>query len=322
MDSSKKSRGLIIVQIPARNEEKTIGSTIKRIERKIYNYNVKVLVINDNSTDNTKDVSISAGADFIVNRKTNEGLGVTFKTGIENCLKNKADIIVNIDADGQFNPKDIPKIVKPIIDKKADMVTATRFNGIEAENIPFLKKWGNKRFTKLISRITGQKFTDTQCGFRAYSKEAALKMDIKGKFTYTQEVFIDLIEKGIKIEEVPVKVKYFKERKSFISGNLKRYGFKSIAIIARATRDTQPMTFFGTPGLILLTLGALGGSISFTYWAINLMTTPIKTLLNISIFFSIAGVSLIILALLADMIKTVKLNQEEILYKLRKQEFQ
>jgi glycosyltransferase involved in cell wall biosynthesis len=315
-------KGLIMVQIPARNEEKTIGTTIKNIPRKINNHKVEVLVINDNSTDNTEDVAKKAGADHIFNRKVNEGLGVTFKSGIDASLKLGADIIVNIDADGQFNPKDIPAIVQPILEDKADMVTCSRFLKPElTKNIPFMKKWGNRRFTKLISRITGQKFTDTQCGFRSYSREAALRMNIKGKFTYTQEVFIDLVEKGMKIKEVALPVHYFKERNSLISGNLRKYGFKSLGIIGKATRDTQPLNFFGKPGLALFTLGALGGIYSFIYWMTHLATTPIRTLLNLSIFLTIAGVSLIVLALLADMLKSIRTDQEEILYRLRKRAF-
>jgi glycosyltransferase involved in cell wall biosynthesis len=315
-------RGLIIVQIPARNEEKTIGNTIKNIPRKINNHKVEVLVINDNSKDNTEKVAKQAGADHIFNRKVNEGLGVTFKTGIDASLKLGADIIVNIDADGQFNPQDIPELVQPILTNEADMVTCSRFLKPElTKNIPYMKRWGNKRFTNLISRITGQKFTDTQCGFRAYSREAALRMNIKGKFTYTQEVFIDLVEKGIKIKEVALPVIYFKERKSHISGNLRKYGFKSLGIIGKATRDTQPLSFFGMPGLILLTLGLIGGLYSFIYWIINHATTPVKTLLNLSIFLTIAGISLIILALLADMMKSIRTDQEEILYRMRKSAF-
>ena len=100
-----------------------------------------------------------------------------------------------------------------------------------------------------------------------------------------------------------------------------KYGFKSLSIIGKATRDTKPLTFFGMPGLVLLTLGAIGGGVSFFYWVTHLMTTPIKTLLNLSIFFAIFGISLIVLGLLADMMKTIRTDQEEILYRLRKKAY-
>ena len=147
-------------------------------------------------------------------------------------------------------------------------------------------------------------------------------MNLRGKFTYTQEVFIDLVEKGLRIKELPLEVRYFKERKSHISGQLRRYAFKSIGIILKATRDTQPLSFFGLPGLVLFSLGFLGGAYSFWYWLTHLMTTPVRTLFSISVFLMVFGISLAILGLLADMLKTIHTTQEEILYKLKKKEFE
>ncbi|MBM3234026.1 glycosyltransferase [Candidatus Pacearchaeota archaeon] len=314
----------LIAVIPAFNEEQNIANVIKNIPRKISGIKeIKVLVMDDNSRDRTAETAKSAGADFVIKNKQNLGLGKNFKKGIETALKLKADIIVNIDADNQFNPRDIPKLIQPILDNEADMVTCSRFlNPQLTKNMPFAKKWGNRRFTNLISRITNQKFTDTQCGFRAYSKEAALRLNLQGRFTYTQEVFIDLAEKGIKIKEIPLEVNYFRERKSNISGKLGKYGLKSIAIIARATRDTQPLTFFGVPGAIIFLLGIIGAGFSFWYWLTHLMTTPVRQLFNVSVFFLIFGLSLGVLALLADMLKTLKANQEEILYRLKKKELE
>jgi len=314
----------LVVQIPAYNEEKHIGLVIKEIPRKIPGISeVIVLVCDDGSTDNTIEAAKNAGADYIIKNKKNLGLGKNFKNAILTALKLKADIIVNIDADGQFNTQDIPKLIKPIQEQEADMVTVSRFiNSHTTENIPFLKKWGNKRFTNLVSKITGQKFTDTQCGFRAYSREAALRMNLHGTFTYTQEVFIDLVEKGMRIKEIPSRVIYKKERKSVISGNLRRYGFKSLGIIAKTTRDTQPLSFFGFPAILILFLGAVGGIFSFSYWLFNGTTNPVKTLLSVSIFLAIFGLSLSIFALLADMLKRINMTQEEVLYRLKKIEIE
>lgn len=312
----------VIVMIPAYNEAKTIGDVIKKVPRKVNGIaELKVMVMDDCSDDNTSEVAKGAGAEHIFRQKQNRGLGKNFKKGIEVALSLGADIIVNIDGDGQFDPSDIPKLIRPILKREADMVTCSRFlNPTLTKNMPLLKRWGNRRFTKLVSRITGEKFTDTQCGFRAYSREAALKMNLQGKFTYTQEVFIDLVEKGIRIKEIPLSVTYFKERDSKISGNLRRYGFKSLGIIAKSTRDTQPLTFFGLPAFIILFLGILGGGYSFIFWLIYHMTTPIRTLFSVSVFFMVFGVSLGILALVADMLKTIKTEQDEILYRLKKAE--
>ncbi len=314
----------LVVQIPAYNEEKSIANVIKEIPREIKGISeVKILVIDDGSKDQTLQVAKSAGADYIARNKVNLGLGRTFKKGIETALKLGADIIVNIDADVQFNPNDIEKLIHPIMNNEADMVTCSRFLNPElTKNMPWIKKWGNRRFTKLVSRITGKKFTDCQCGFRSYSREAALRIYINNGFTYTQEVFIDLVEKGLKIKEIPLEVRYFKKRKSIISGDLRRYGFKSLGIIGKATRDTQPMTFFGMPGLILLSLGLIGGLYSLTYWLIHHATTPIKTLFNVSVFFATFGAVLIVFALIADMLKRIKNIEEEVLYRIKKQELE
>jgi len=313
----------LIVMIPAYNEEATIASVIKKIPRELKNISeVKILVTDDGSTDKTISVSKKAGADHIVAAHRNQGLGKNFKKGLEACLKLKADIIVNIDADGQFNPLDITKLIKPILSGKADMVTASRFsNSKYAKSVPFMKRIGNWGFSKLVSFVTGERFSDTQCGYRAYTREAALRLNLFGRFTYTQEVFIDLVSKGMTIKAVPLPVKYFAKRKSAISGKLIAYGFKSLGIIANASRDTRPMDFFGRPGFTILALGLLGGLVSFFYWITHLMTSPIETLFQVSVFFMVFGLLLIIFGLLADMMKRIKLTQEEILYRLKKKEY-
>ncbi len=320
MDNIKKK---LVVLIPAFNESGAIRGVISQIPREIPGIlNVQILVINDGSSDDTATQARLAGADCIVDNPRNLGLGKTFNLGLEKALFMGADIIVNIDGDGQFDPRDIPRLIQPILEQKADMVTGSRFLQKEKiKNLPWLKKIGNWAFTKLICSIIKQKLTDTQCGFRAYSKETALKLNLFGKFTYTQEVFINLADKNITITEIPIKVKYFDKRKSKISGNLIIYGFRSLGIIANATRDTQPISFFGLPGLMLFILGCAGGLYSFIYWLIYLKTTPVKTLVTVAIFLMISGLLLIIFGLLADMIKRSKQTQEEILYQLKKNKY-
>ena len=165
----------LIVIIPAYNEEATIKEVISKIPKVNERISkTEIIVVNDGSSDKTKEKAEEAGA-LVISHIGNKGVGKAFQTGIENALKRKADILVNIDGDGQFNPNDIPKLISPILDKEADFVTATRFSdGKLIGNMPFVKKIGNKMFTSLTSKLVGQKFTDTQCGFRAYSREAAL----------------------------------------------------------------------------------------------------------------------------------------------------
>ncbi len=308
----------IVVQIPAYNEESTISEVIKNIPHSIPGIDkISILVMNDGSSDKTSEIAKQAGADYVISHKQNLGLSKNFQSGLKLSLKLGADIIVNIDGDGQFNAQEIPNLINPILKQQAHVVIGSRFL-TNSKDVPFLKRVGNKYFTKLINIITGQKFTDAQCGFRAYSKEAALRLNIFGKFTYTQETLIDLIAKDLIIKESPINVAYFKNRQSHISGNLIKYGFRSLGLIANATRDTKPLEFFGWPGLIMFFLGFLGGLTSLIYWIIYLATSPVKTLLLVSIFLMTFGMLLIIFGLLADMIKRVKKTQEEILYRIKK----
>lgn len=312
----------MVVMIPCYNEERTLLQVIKKIPRKIPGIlKVEPLVIDDGSTDNTAKIARKLKVKLVSHFK-NEGLGVTFRTGIDEALKMKADILTNIDADMQFNPLDIPKLVKPIVNGEADMVTATRFKDkkLIPKNMPRLKKIGNWGFTKLMNFLTGQKFTDTQCGFRAYSKEAALHLNLFGRFTYTQEVFIDLVNKGIKISEVPVEVKYFRQRKAKVSQSLLQYGLRALIIILRTFRDYKPLVFFGLPGLIVFGIGLLFSFYFAAFWLINRQTTPVKTYGSVGAVGLVFGLLLIILALIADMFKRMRKNQEEILYKLKARE--
>jgi len=316
----------LVILIPAFNEEKSLGKVLEKIPQKIKGVDqIDVLVVNDGSTDQTAAIARQNGVKVISHSK-NRGLGAAFKTGIDEALKMGADIIVNIDADGQFNPKDIPLLIAPILSGQAQMATATRFKekALIPANIPPAKLWGNRQFTKLVNFLTGENFTDTQCGFRAYSREAALRLNLFGQFTYTQEVFIDLLEKGMNIVEVPLKVTYFKnsQRKSAISGSLLKYGFRALEIILRTFRDYRPLLFFGIPGIAICLPGFILALGSLIYWLILQKTTPVRMYLFTGIVLILFGFLLIFLALVADMFKRMRKNQEEILYQMKKEELE
>ncbi len=316
----------LVILIPAFNEEKSLGKVLEKIPQKIKGVDqIDVLVVNDGSTDQTAAIARQNGAKVVTHPK-NRGLGAAFKTGIDEALKIGADIIVNIDADGQFNPKDIPLLIAPILSGQAQMATATRFKekALIPANIPPAKLWGNRQFTKLVNFLTGENFTDTQCGFRAYSREAALRLNLFGQFTYTQEVFIDLLEKGMNIVEVPLKVTYFKnsQRKSAISGSLLKYGFRALEIILRTFRDYRPLLFFGIPGMAICLPGFILALGSLIYWLILKKTTPVRMYLFTGIVLILFGFLLIFLALVADMFKRMRKNQEEMLYQMKKKELE
>lgn len=316
----------LVILIPAFNEEKSLGKVLGKIPQKIKGVDqIDVLVVNDGSTDQTAAIARQNGAKVVTHPK-NRGLGAAFKTGIDEALKMGADIIVNIDADGQFNPKDIPLLIAPILSGQAQMATATRFKekALIPANIPPAKLWGNRQFTKLVNFLTGENFTDTQCGFRAYSREAALRLNLFGQFTYTQEVFIDLLEKGMNIVEVPLKVTYFKnsQRKSAISGSLLKYGFRALEIILRTFRDYRPLLFFGIPGIAICLPGFILTLGSLIYWLVLKKTSPVRMYLFTGIVLILFGFLLIFLALVADMFKRMRKNQEEMLYQMKKKELE
>ena len=206
----------VVVLIPAFNEQETIAEAINSVPRKILGAeSVKILVVDDGSTDATLEKAGKAKADRIVRLPSNRGLGVAFRKGIDEAIKMKADAVVNMDADLQFDANDIQKLLQPILKGEADMVTCTRFKDKSMQpQMPLVKKFGNKVFTSVVNFLTQQKFTDTQCGFRAYSREAMLRLNLFGKHTYTQEVFLSLVENDLRIVEVPCRVKGQRQGKS------------------------------------------------------------------------------------------------------------
>ena len=187
-----------IAIIPAYNEESTIGDVIKSTSQFVD----EILVINDGSTDSTTDISRNAGA-TVIDNIVNRGLGKTIKRGYAEAIKRGADIVVQIDADGQYDPEEIPKLIQPILDNKADLVLGTRLENLKYE-MPWLKKQGNRAFTWLLRRLTGADNKDGQTGFRATRKEVFETVEIQGDFTYTQEMIVKTAKEGWRIANVPV----------------------------------------------------------------------------------------------------------------------
>jgi len=321
--SSGAGRGKkLVVLIPAFNEERTIGSVIRAVPRRLKGIlDVRILVVDDGSTDSTAERAGKAKADKIVSHPFNKGLGIAFKTGIETALKMKADIVVNIDADAQFDPRDIEKLLKPILSGKADMVTCSRFKDKRLEpKMPFIKKFGNSLFTKSINWFTGSKFTDTQCGFRAYTREACLRLNLFARFTYTQETMIDLLHKGMRIEEVACKVQGERKGKSRIVKHWWTYGLRAMLIVIRTLRDHKPLRFFGGMGAAVFLLGALAALWLWLRLLIEHRVDPFMWVAYAAITLMILGFLLIVLALVADMLDRQRKIQEEILYRMRKRE--
>ena len=309
----------LIVNIPAFNEAEKIASTIKSIPRVAKGMDeVLVQVVDDGSSDNTARIARNAGADFVYSHDRNRGMGRTFKTSVEHALENGADVMVNIDADGQFNSRDIQLLLTPILTGRADMVSANRFGDREAKNIPIAKDVLNRFAARLIGWFMKSPIQDLTCGFRAYSRETLMRLNLLGDFTYTQEVIIDALGKNMRIEWVSVDVTYFVERKSRVVRSISRYVQQSTRIIVKAVRDVRPMKFFGIPGFVLLTASFAIFITFLAFYFQDLKITPYRNYLFTAVALFIVGLQFIVFALLADMVKSNRRLVEENLYLTRK----
>ncbi|MDP3957234.1 MAG: glycosyltransferase family 2 protein [bacterium] len=312
----------LIVNLPAFNEEARLSSTIKRIPRIFEGVDeVLVQVIDDGSTDRTAAVAKEAGADFVYLNGINRGVGKTFRHAVESALANGADIMVNIDADGQFDPQDINKIIAPILAEEADIVSADRFDHLKAKNIPFLKDILNRIAAKVIGSFMDTTIKDLTCGFRGYDREALLRLNLPGGFTYTQETIIDAIGKDLKIRWVPVEVIYFEGRKSRVVKSIFNYVNNSSRIILKAMRDVRPMKFFGVPGLFLIFL-SFGIFIGFLFFYFqDFKISPYRNYLLFSAVTLLIGLQFFVFSLIADMIKSNRKLTEDLMYLIKKEKY-
>lgn len=290
----------VVVTIPAYNEEKTIDKVITDIKEVMNEnkYDYKILVVDDGSRDKTKEIATNKGA-MVFSHPISYGLAETFRTEMKKALELNPDIIVHIDADGQYIASDIPKLINPIIDKKADVVLGSRFRG-KIESMPLIKRLGNKLFSKVISNITKTKISDGQTGLRAFTKEVA-SIKIKSEQTYTQEQIIKVIKNKLRLFEVPI---YFAKRKdkSRLMKNPFDYAIKAWIDILRIYRDYEPLKFFGLFGGLFFIIGFLLG-LFILYSVITKGYVGALPRVLLSVLFISIGVQIILFGFLADMNK-------------------
>lgn len=291
----------IVITIPAYNEGKTLGAVIrdigKAMDSSAYKSAYKVLVVDDGSADDTAKAARKAGA-IVVSHPRNCGLAETFRTEVRKSLDLGADIIVHIDADGQYLPKEIPLLIREV-QAGNDLVLGSRFKGT-IEEMPIIKRWGNKAFSRAISKITGMEISDGQTGFRAFTKDVAKRITIISNHTYTQEQIIKAVRGKFRIKEVPV---YFAKRegKSRLISNPLEYAAKAWISILRIYRDYEPLRFFGVMGGAIFFLGFLLG-LYLVY--IQLFGEGVNRhlgLMMLDVLVLSIGFQLIIFGFLADM---------------------
>ncbi len=313
----------LIINIPAFNEEAVVGDTVRNMPRHFRGVDeVFIQVVDDGSTDRTAHVAQSAGADFVLKHLINRKLGVMFATASENALREGADIMVNIDADGQFDSKEIQLLIDPIIENRADMVVGDRFSQSTAKNIPWIKEFFNRLGASLVGSFLNVQTVDLTCGFRAHSRETLLRLNNPTGFTYTQETIIDAIGKNLRVLWVPVQVTYFADRQSKIVKSVYSFVNNSARIILKAVRDVRPMKFFGIPGLILVTLSFLAfGSFLVQYLSHDFKVTPYLNYLLFGSVTFLVGIQLLVFAFIADMIKTSRKLTEDLSYLIKKDKY-
>lgn len=289
----------VVITIPSYNEEKTIGGLIKSIKEVMSKtkYSYKILVIDDGSRDKTALVAKQSGA-VVYSHPINYGLADTFKTEIKKSLELNADVVVHIDADFQYLPKQIPSLIKEI-EHGYDLVLGSRFKG-KIEHMPLMKRLGNKAFSKVISSITNLKITDAQTGFRAFTKEVAEKIKITSNYTYTQEQIIRAVRQKFRIKEIPIYFAKRHDKKSRLMKGPFDFAVKAGVNLLRIYRDYEPLKFFGSFGALFFLVGFLIG-----LWLVYLFlkTGAIGHLpsLILSMLLIIVGVQIIFFGFLADM---------------------
>lgn len=244
----------LIVQIPCYNEEETLPQTYADIPKEIDGINeVEILIIDDGSSDRTIDVARELGVNHIVKNKQNIGLARTFRRGIEECLKLNADIIVNTDGDNQYAGWDITKLVQPILNGEADIVIGDR----ETHKIPHfssIKKIMQWLGSGVVRKLAGVWVPDTVSGFRAISRDSAIKLNILSSYSYTIEMVIQAGKRDMKIVSVPVETN-IKTRESRLFKNIPSFVSRQVTTIIRMYAMYQPLRVFFYLGSLLSIIG-------------------------------------------------------------------
>ena len=308
----------LIVQIPCHNEESTLPQTVADIPREIHGVDaVEILVIDDGCTDRTVAVAHDLGVTHVIRSKTRMGLANTFRTGLDACLQLGADIIVNTDGDNQYAGRDIPKLIAPILDGKADIVVGNR----ETSKIEHFS-WTKKRLQALgsfaVRKASGVDVPDTVSGFRAISRDAALKINIVSPFSYTIEMLVQAGKKRMAVASVPVSTNP-KTRESRLFKSLPVFLERSLTTLARMYTMYRPLKVFVIIGLAISLVGIAPILRFLTYYFSGDGAGHIQSLIIGGVLMVIGLVSFLV-GLVADLISHNRQLIEMTLEKVRRLE--
>lgn len=308
----------LMIQIPCYNEENTLARTFGDLPGQMEGIDeIEYLVIDDGSSDRTAEVARELGVHHIVSFKRNKGLARGFSAGLDACLRLGADIIVNTDADNQYCGQDIEKLVRPILLGQADIVVGERPID-ETEHFSWQKKRLQHFGSWVVRMASGTDIPDAPSGFRAYSREAALRLNVINEYTYTLETIIQAGQNKMAMTSVPIRTNP-ETRKSRLFGSMWAYMRRSASIIIRSFMMYKPLRFFGTLGAIVFLAGFLLGVRFLVYMAMGQGNGHIQSLILAAALLML-GFQTVVVGLLADIIAGSRRVMEDIQYRVRKME--
>jgi glycosyltransferase involved in cell wall biosynthesis len=309
----------LIVQIPCLDEEATLPATIVDIPRQIEGIDeVELLVVDDGSTDRTVEVARTHGVEHIVRLTNNKGLAAGFQAGLDACLKLGADIVVNTDADNQYNGADIPKLVRPILEGEADIVVGDR-RVDSIEHFSGSKKALQRLGSWVVRRLSGTEIADTTSGFRAYNREAALGLLVVDNFTYTLESLIQAGKMLVAVDQVPITTNP-QTRESRLADTTGAYVRRNALSILRIYTRYEPLRVFASAGLLVMLL-ALGAWMPFLLdWIINGDSDGHVQSLILGAVLFIAGLQLLALGVIGDILAGQRVMTQRVFERVRRVE--
>ena len=306
----------LIVQIPCFNEAETLAETIAAIPRQIDGVDaVEVLVIDDGSTDETVSIARASGADHIISNGANKGLARSFQIGLDTCLRRGADFIVNTDGDNQYSGGDIPKLIAPLVEGRADIVVGDRQTSVIKHFSP-LKRKLQKIGSHAVSQLAGAEIPDAVSGFRAFARDAAMGITIRSTFSYTTESLIQAGRKRLTIVSVPIATNKV-ERPSRLFKSIPQFLSRTGRTMLRAYAMYEPLKIFMLIGVALMLAGSLPiGRFLFHYFAGD-GAGMVQSLILGGVLFLMGGICAMF-ALVADLVAYNRQLLELTLERVRK----
>ncbi len=309
----------LIIQIPCYNESETLEIALNDLPKHIDGIDtIEYLIINDGSKDNTMEVARNWGVHYIVDLKRNKGLAKGFMAGLDACLRNGADIIVNTDADNQYNADDIEKLVRPILEGKTDIVIGERPID-KTEHFSPLKKKLQHFGSFVVRKASKSDIPDAPSGFRAYSREAAMRLNVVNEYTYTLETIVQAGRSKIAMESVPIRTNG-ELRPSRLFNSMFGYVKKSMLTILRAFMMYRPLMVFTVIGAIIFALGLAVGIRFLIFYFGGTGAGHIQSLILASTLM-LLGFQTFIVGLLADIISANRKILEDVQYHVRRLDF-